>query len=383
MAWNEPGGGRNQDPWGGGNNQGPPDLDEAFKKLQEKLNSIFGGGRSSGGGGSGGGFDLSAGLLATVAVVVTVVWALFGFYQIDAQEQGIVLRLGKYHETVGAGLHWNPPLIDDVTKVLVTSERQYSSRGLMLTQDENIVELPLTVQYNVSDAKAFVLDVRSPEISLQHATDSALRHEVGSNQLDTVLSIGREQLGDAVKIRLQKYLDLYGTGIQVVQINIQEAKPPSEVRAAYDDVIKAREDQERLINEAQSYANGIIPEARGKAQRQIEEASAYREQVVAEAQGEAARFTQLLTEYRKAPAVTRERLYLDTLQQVYTNTSKVMVDVEGGNNLLYLPLDKMMERAPAQRSTSDTGTELDMRQLTDRVVQQLRRDNQVRGREGR
>ena len=372
MAWNEPGGGNNKDPWGdGGNNQGPPDLDEAFKKLQEKLNSIFGGGGSSGGGS--GGQQLSGSFIVIVLVVLALVWAGFGIYQVDEKDRAVVLRFGKYLDTYGPGLHWNPPLIDQVQTVRVTEERQYPSRGLMLTEDENIVEVPLAVQYNVADAKAFVLNVKNPDLSLQHATDSAVRHVVGGSNLDDVVSSGREAVGFAVKARLQEYLDNYGAGIQVIKVNIQEAKPPTEVKAAYDDVIKAREDQERLINEAQAYANGIIPEARGAAQRILEEASAYREKVVVEAQGEAKRFEQLLVEYKKAPQVTRERLYLDAMQSVMNSSSKVMIDVEGGNNMLYLPLDKMM----SQGSSMNASPSLDSQSLNDITNEVIRRIQQA------
>lgn len=371
MAWNEPGGGNNKDPWGNGsNNQGPPDLDEAFKKLQEKLNSIFSGGGS--GSGSSGGQSLSASFVVIVLVVLALIWAGFGIYQVDEKDRAVVLRFGKYLDTQGPGLHWNPPLIDQVEMVRVTEERQYPSRGLMLTEDENIVEVPLTVQYNVIDAKAFVLNVKNPDLSLQHATDSAVRHVVGGSDLDDVVSSGRAAVGYAVKARLQEYLDNYGTGINVIKVNIQEAKPPTEVKAAYDDVIKAREDQERLINEAQAYANGIIPEARGAAQRILEEARAYREKVIVEAQGEAKRFEQLLVEYQKAPIVTRERLYLDAIESVMANSSKVMIDVEGGNHMLYLPLDKMMQQGSSVSSSSN----LDSQSLNDITNEVIRRIQQ-------
>ncbi|WP_461520414.1 FtsH protease activity modulator HflK [Porticoccus sp.] len=366
MAWNEPGGGK--DPWGGNSgNGGPPDLDEALNKLRARFDKIFGG---SGGGKSGSGNSL----LAIVLGVVVIGWGLFGFYQVDEKEKAVVLRLGKYLDTVGSGLHWRPMLIDRVYQVRVTEERQYSSRGQMLTEDENIVELPLTVQYNISDVKAFVLNVKNPEVSLRHATDSALRHVVGSSKLDEVVSTGRGKIADEVKLRLQQYLDNYGTGILVRKINIQEAKPPTEVKAAYDDVIKAREDRERLINEAQSYSNGVIPEARGKAQRMIEDSHGYREQVVAEAQGEASRFEALLFEYKKAPEVTRQRLYLDAMQDVMSNSSKVLVDVKGGNNMLYLPLDKIIDTGvSSKQSTGLSGTEV--KSIADEVVNRLKRES--------
>ncbi|MBA6411620.1 FtsH protease activity modulator HflK [Parahaliea sp. F7430] len=375
MSWNEPGGGNNKpkDPWGGGD-QGPPDLDEALKKLQQKFSGLFGG-RSGSGGNSSSGGGLSGALLLVIAAAALVVWGLLGFYQIDQQERAVVLRFGKYYDTVQPGLQWNPPLIDQVIKVNTTKVRAVSFREIMLTKDENIVEMRMSVQYVIDDPSKFVLKVRSPENSLQHAAQSAIRHVVGDTRMDLVLTEGREQIGIEVHQRLQRYLDMYETGIHVSKVNVDESKPPSQVQAAFDDVIKAREDEERLKNEAQAYANGIVPEARGRAQRQVEESNAYKEQVIANAQGEAERFTKLLTEYRKAPEVTRERLYLDAVQNVFTNATKVMVDVEGGNNVMYLPLDKMTEHAATKSTTR--GQRVDssnIRELTNAVVEQLRRD---------
>jgi membrane protease subunit HflK len=381
MSWNEPGGGNNKgprDPWGGGE-QGPPDLDEALKKLQEKLNGIFGGKGGSGGGrSSGGGGGISGSLVGVIFAGALLVWGLMGFYQIDEQERAVVLRFGKYHETVQPGLQWNPPLIDEVIKVNTTKVRAVSLREIMLTQDENIVEVKLSLQYVINDPDKFVLKVRDPERSLQHAAQSALRHVVGGTQMDLVLTEGRAQIGSDVKQRLQEYLDAYETGILVSTINVDDAKPPGQVQAAFDDVIKAREDEERVKNEAQAYANAVVPEARGAAQRQIEEASAYREQVIANAEGEADRFGKLLTEYRKSPEVTRERLYLDAVERVYSNTNKVMVDVEGGNNIMYLPLDKLTSQAAggSVRGSMDNNS---IREITNAVTEQLRRDAAAAG----
>jgi membrane protease subunit HflK len=247
----------------------------------------------------------------------------------------------------------------------------------MLTQDENIVEVRMSVQYVIDDVKNFVLEVRDPERSLEHAAQSALRHVVGGMTMDLVLTQGRVQIAQEVQDRLQNYLTSYTTGIRVSKVNVDDSKPPSQVQAAFDDVIKAREDEERVKNEAQSYANGIVPEARGKAQRAIEEANAYKEEVIANAEGEADRFLNLLAEYRKAPVVTRERLYLDAVQNVLANTSKVMVDVKGGNNMMYLPLDKLGAGAAGQTMRRNGGLDVsstDIRELTDLVTEQLRRD---------
>lgn len=368
MGWNEPGG---KDPWGSGGNS-PPDLDAVLKRFTDRLNRIFGGG---GGGDGGNGRGLGGGPVAAILVVLAALWFLSGWYQVDAQQQAVVLRFGKFHQITTEGLHWRPRFVDQVTKVAVTTERRYQTqpRNEMLTEDENIVELPLTVQYNVGDVKDYVLEVRDPELSLREATDSALRHEVGSTKFDEVISTGRAELSVAVARRLQSYLDQYRTGINIVKVNVQEAKPPSAVRAAYDDVVKAREDRERVINEAQSYANGVVPEARGRAQRTIEEAEGYREQVIAEAQGEAQRFEKLLTEYRKAPEVTRQRLYVQAVSEVLGSTSKVLVDVSGGNNLLYLPLDKLAGAdRPVKGGTSRLGND-QLNDIAGRAADLLRR----------
>ena len=379
MAWNEPGNnGKDQDPWGnrgsGGSNQGPPDLDEALGKLVDKVNGLFGG---SGGKRNSGGQEPTAPapsgkLILVILAVVAVVWSGMGFYTVDQQERAVVLRLGKFLETVNPGLQWNPPQLDDVSKVNVTAVRNHDHVSLMLTKDENIVEVGLSVQYVVSNPKDFQLEVRSPENSLAQATESALRHVVGSSKMDDVLTEGRAVLADQVQARLQDYLDSYQTGLEVSKVNIENTSAPSQVQDAFDDVIKAREDEQRVKNEAQTYANGIVPEARGKAQRMMEEASAYREEVVARAEGEATRFSKLLAEYQKAPEVTRERLYLVAMEDVLSNSNKVLVDVDGGNNMMVLPLDQIM--SSAKRNTSYGGgsaTSADIDEITNQVIQEL------------
>ena len=336
MAWNEPGGGK--DPWGGNrNDQGPPDIDEALKKLKEKL-GFFGGGGGSSSGSSGGG-NLKS-LVPMVIVGLVLVWAFLGFYQVDEKENAVVLRLGEYSETIeDSGLKWNPPLIDKVYTVGVTEERQYSTRGLMLTQDENIVEVALAVQYNIASAKDFVLSIRSPETTLKQATDSALRHVVGSTGLDGVISDQRTEVADGMTRKLQDLLDLYSSGINIVKINIEDARPPNQVKAAYDDVIEAREDLERLVNEAQAYSNGVIPEARGQAAKIVREAEGYRERVIKTAEGDAKRFSQQYSEYKKAPDITRKRLYLETMEEILPTVKKFVMDNKKGNGVLpILPL---------------------------------------------
>ncbi|MHA6492341.1 FtsH protease activity modulator HflK [Pseudomonas borbori] len=386
MAWNEPGGNsNNQDPWGGrkgGDRKGPPDLDEAFRKLQESLNGLFGGGKKRGGddgSSKGGGF----GLLLIGLALLAAIWLYSAIYVVDEQEQAVVLRFGKYYETVGPGLNIYFPPIDRKFQENVTRERAYSKQGQMLTEDENIIEVPLTVQYKISNLKDFVLNVDQPEISLQHATDSAVRHVVGSTEMDQVLTEGRELMASEVKDRLQRFLDNYGTGISVTQVNLQSAAAPREVQEAFDDVIRAREDEQREKNQAETYANGVIPEARGQAQRLIEEATGYREAVVSRAQGEADRFTALVSEYRKAPEVTRERLYLDTMQELMTNTSKVLVTGEKGqNNLLYLPLDKMIDSRSSSTPSAISGSGAASSDLDTQMGNELRQP-ELRTRESR
>ncbi|WP_374439366.1 FtsH protease activity modulator HflK [Pseudomonas panipatensis] len=390
MAWNEPGDNSNkndQDPWGGrrgGGRQGPPDLDEAFRKLQESLNRIFGGKKRGGGpvGGGKGGGGLS--LFGIGLAVVAAIWLYNAIYVVDEQEQAVILRMGKYHDTVGPGLNFYFPPIDRRFQENVTRERAYSKQGQMLTEDENIVEVPLTVQYKISNLKDFVLNVDQPEVSLQHATESALRHVAGSTTMDQILTEGREQMATEVRDRLQRFLDTYKTGITVTQVNIQSAAAPREVQEAFDDVIRAREDEQREKNQAEAYANGVVPEARGQAQRIIEEANGYRDEVVSRAQGEADRFGKLAAEYHKAPEVTRQRLYLDTMQEVLSQTSKVLVGgQQGQNNLIYLPLDKMMDgRGLATPNSAPSSSTSSTPDLGARVANDLQQRD-LRSRESR
>ncbi|UFH49125.1 FtsH protease activity modulator HflK [Pseudomonas sp. KNUC1026] len=394
MAWNEPGGNsNNQDPWGGrrGNNggggdrKGPPDLDEAFRKLQDSLNGLFGGGKKRSGGSGGGGSSSGGGfgLLGIGLAVLAAIWLYSAIYVVDEQEQAVILRLGKYYETEGAGLHIYFPPFDRKYMENVTRERAYTKQGQMLTEDENIVEVPLTVQYRITNLRDFVLNVDQPEVSLQHATDSALRHVVGSTAMDQVLTEGREQMAGEIKERLQKFLDTYRTGITVTQVNVQSAAAPREVQEAFDDVIRAREDEQRSRNQAETYANGVVPEARGQAQRIIEDANGYRDEVVARAKGEADRFSKLLGEYRKAPEVTRERLYLETMQEVYSNTSKVMVNGDKGQNLLYLPLDKMIEKSRAPSASSSSPASGNSADAAARTATDQQQQRDLRTRESR
>ncbi len=347
MAWNEPNGGKgDKDPWGNRKDQGPPDLDEAFRKLQNSLSGMFRGKGSTGEGSGGGGAKLiSAKIISIAGAGLLLLYFVMGVYQVDQQERGVVLRFGKAQEAIILpGLHWNPPLIDRVLIENVTQVRSRPHDSEMLTEDENIVKVKITVQYVISDVRKYKLQVRDPDESLYQATESAIRHVVGSTEMHEVLTEGRAALGEEVRIRTQRYMDAYGTGIQVTTINIDETAPPDAVRAAFDDVIRAREDEVRVRNEADAYANQIVPEARGEAQRYLEEAQGYKQRVMSESTGEAERFNKLYTEYRLAPEVTRDRMYIDMMEAVMSNSTKVMIDVEGGNNILYLPLDKIMQR---------------------------------------
>ncbi|MBL4865022.1 MAG: FtsH protease activity modulator HflK [Pseudomonadales bacterium] len=366
MAWNEPGGGRNnnQDPWRGNNdNQGPPDLDEVLKKLQDRLGSLFGGGKGGSGGSSSGGKKgaNSIALVVVVAVIAAGVWGFSGFYKVEEAEEAVVLHFGEFSEIKGAGLRWNPPVIDRILKVNTKQVSSHAHQATMLSKDDNIVDVQLVVQYRVHDPKSFFLNIGDPLGALRQATESALRHEVGNTDLDTILTEGRHVMAQEVKGRLQTYLDVYTSGLYVDKVNIQDAHPPKAVKAAFDDVIKAKEDKTRLKNEAEAYSNGIIPEARGYAKRQESESNAYRQEMIARANGETIRFTRLLAEYQKAPVVTRQRLYLETMEKVLGSSTKVLVDLEGGNNILYLPLDKIISQQrtigniPLNQSLSGTG----------------------------
>jgi membrane protease subunit HflK len=383
MAWNEPGGNRNDnDPWGTGggrrgNDQGPPDLDEALKKGLDKLNRMLGGkGGNSGGGSSSGGSAGGFGAILAIAAILVVGYVIYqSFYTVDEQERAVVLRFGEYNRTEEPGLRFKVPLIDTVNKVRVTSIRTAESSGQMLTQDENLVTVDLQVQYRVGDAQAYVLNVRDSNQALAFATDSALRHEVGSSSLDDVLTEGRAELAVRVEQRLQSFLRDYGTGLEIVRVNVESTQPPAPVQDAFREVQRAREDEQRLKEEAETYRNKIVPEARGQAQRMIEEANAYKQEVIERARGETARFNQLLAVYEQAPAITRERMYIQALEQVLGNSSKIFVDTESSGNMMYLPLDRLTQgslSSSGSRMSGSSGQQVDIQTLTDQVLQELR-----------
>ncbi len=369
MSWN--GNDNNKDPWG---REAPPEIDDVIKKAKETINSIFGGGGSSEDGS--GGFSKKN--FTTALVILVLGYVTFGIYQVEEAERSVVLRLGKFQEIKGPGLRWNPPIVDSWEIVDVVRVRPHRHDALMLTKDENIVDVTVSVQYQIADPMKYVLDIRDADGSLAQATESALRHVVGGSIMDDALTTGRELIAQEGRGRLQNYLDRYSTGLEVLIVNIEDSSPPNQVQEAFDDVIKAREDEVRARNEAETYANGLVPEARGQAQRMLQDAEAYKEQVISEAQGDAARFSLLLAEYQKAPDVTRNRLYLESIQGVMSNSTKVMVDVEGGNNILYLPLDKIAQSARGVEQlnipeTSNNSTSI--RDLTNQVIEEIRRRN--------
>ena len=360
MAWNEPGGPKNNDPWGNknNNNQGPPDLDEVIKNLNDKIGKLFGGGKKGGSGsGSSGSGDSRFGksppptyLFVIVAVIAIGIWALSGIYTVDQGKKAVVLQFGEAFKTADAGIQWYAPGIQNYLMVDVSASRSLNigateHEAHMLTKDENIVEIKVAVQYKVSNAENFLFNVRDPGLVLRQVSESAVREIVGKNDMDFILTEGRSQIASKIGVLAQEILDRYKTGLIITRFTLQSAKAPAQVQDAFEDVNAAREDKERYINEAQAYSNDVIPKARGAAARQVAGAQAYNGRVIAEAEGETSRFLSVLTEYEKAPEVTRDRLYLDAMENVYSNTSKVMIDTKGSNNLMYLPLDKMMRGA--------------------------------------
>lgn len=346
MAWDD---GDKGNPWRSDKDKGPADLDAVVRDLQRKLSGLFRGGGSSGRGG--GEQGLSGGLTASALVVVALVWASFGFYRVDAAERGLEFRFGAFKGITQPGWQWHLPWpIEHVEKVNTGATESEPYRGRMLTRDENLVDVSLVVQFRRTDPQAFLFNMRNPEEALVDATASAIREVVGRNLLDFILTDGYAQVARDTEVLLQATLDSYGAGVTVYEVSLVSANFPSEVENSVQDSIRAREDRERRILEADSYSNDILPRARGEASRRRQDAEAYRAQVVADAEGEADRFSQILVEYQKAPAVTRERIYIETLEEILSSSTKVLVDTEGGNNMLYLPLDQLMQRRPARPS---------------------------------
>ena len=342
MGWNEPDGNKGKDPWGNrGNGEGPPDLDEIVRKMQQGIGGIFG--KKPSGINRGGG-DGSPFIISMIFLVVIVAIIIDCTYFIDQQERGVVLRFGAYEQTWQPGLNFRLPRpIEDVLKINVEQVRPLTHKASMLTQDENIVDVEVAVQWKIKDPGSFLFMVQDPTATLRQVTESAVREVIGKSKLDYVLTEGRSAIAQSQLELIQQTLDFYETGILISAVEMQPAKPPDEVKGAFDDAIKAREDEQRLVNEAEAYRNEIIPRARGAAARLREEANAYKAKVVARAEGEASRFEQLLAEYERAPAVTRERLYLETMESVLANTNKVLIDAKSNNSLMYLPIDKLIK----------------------------------------
>ncbi len=354
MAWNDP-------QWGGKkNNDGPPDLDELWRKFNQRLNDLFGrkgGGRSPSEGGAGGSPVKLPGL-GTLIAIGAIVWVGSGFYIVDAAKRGVVLRFGKYVETTQPGPHWHLPYpiesvevinLDQVRTAEIgyrgTLKNKVLKEALMLTDDENIIDIQFAVQYVLKDPEDFLFNNRAPEESVLQVAETAIREVVGKSKMDFVLYEGREAVASQASKLMQDILDRYRTGITISKVTMQNAQPPEQVQASFDDAVKAGQDKERQKNEGQAYANDVIPKARGMAARLMEESNGYKQRVIANAEGDASRFKQVVVEYNKAPGVTRDRLYLDAMQQIYSSTSKVLVDQKGGGNLLYLPLDKLIQQS--------------------------------------
>lgn len=370
MGWNEPENGK--DPWSG--KKQPPDLDEALKRFQEKLKKVFWGGSKQPEGEAPTPSKGSGLLVLVVAFIAILLWALAGIFIIDEGEQAAILRFGRYVETVGPGPHWIPRIIS--SKIVENVERysDYSYSAQMLTKDENLVAVSLTVQYRIGDLQAYLFNVADPQESLQQATSSALRQVVGTMTLDKIITEGREALGSNVEESLIKILDQYKTGIIIVNVSLQPARAPEHVQDAFDDAIKAQEDEKRFKDQALAYQARVVPIAEGKAKRIIEEAQAFEQQVLLHAKGEVAEFLALLPQYLRSPAVTSQRMYLDSMQQVLTKSSKIIVDNKAGN-ILYLPLDKLALNMSPQKaaiagatSSSVTGSEVESLAVSSRDI---------------
>lgn len=358
MGWNEPPDGNNgKDPWGnkGGNKHsgdGPPDLDEIVRKMQQGLGGIFGK-KSSNGSTKGGGSMFSTAFI----VIAIIAWLTFdSFYAIDEQERGIVLRFGEHVADLQPGLSLRfPRPIEKVIKVNVGQLRSITHTANMLTQDENIVDVEVAVQWKIRDPADFLFNVYAPAATLRQVTESAVREVIGKNKLDFVLTEGRSEIAQRQELLIQEIMDLYKSGIVIAKVEMQSAKPPEQVKAAFDDAIKAREDEQKSVNQAEAYRNDVIPRARGAAARMREESSGYKAKVIAKAEGEASRFEQLLAEYQRAPEVTRQRLYIDAIESVLSSSSKVLMDSDSGSSLMYLPIDKLLEQ---RRNTSTNALSL-------------------------
>ena len=359
MAWNEPG---NKDPWG--RNKNNSSLDGVFKDFKKTIDDLLGSGSSVPPSPK-----KSAGLLSGI---ILAIYFLSGIYIVNDGERGVVLQFGSFNEITMPGPHWIPRFIQSVEIVDVSKIRSVQQKAVMLTEDENIVSISFAIQYDIKDASDFIFNLREPDITVSQAGESAIREVMGQNTMDFIITEGRTKVAEDTKGLLQNVLDTYGAGVNVQSLNILEAQPPEQVQDAFSDAIKAREDEQRYINEAEAYRNEIIPLARGQAKQMLEQAIAYKVKLINAAEGEASRFTQLYSEYKKAPTVTKERLYLEAVESVLSNSSKVMIDVEGGNNMMYLPLDQLINRNQPKIANQDSGnnssTGVDNTSIMDRIT---------------
>ena len=365
MPWNEPGGNKDKDPWSNKPSRGNSSdgIEDAIQKMNDKLGQLFGGGSSSNNSSDGEGGGLNKGVVIGLGAIALIAWLLTGIYTVDSAERGVELRFGKYHRTTMPGLHWHMPYpIDTVEKVDVDrsrTARDASGSTHMLTKDENIISIAVNVQYRIKNPEDYLFNVFLPDYesnqmiaTVYNVMRSALREVVGRTNMDSIIGADREKMAPDIQLIMQRVLDDYKSGIDIMKVNVTDAEAPKEVKDAFDDAIRAREDQNRFKNQAETYAKQVVPNARGKAARIIEDATAYRSQAISKAQGESSRFEQLSSAYSKAPAVTRERLYLETMEQVLESSSKVMIDSKSGNNMLYLPLDKLQGNAGSTGSSS-------------------------------
>lgn len=358
--------GLNDPQWGNKNSGGPPDLEALLRKLNAKISGLLGGKGGPGKPGSGAPKGSFASGIGLIVIIIVLIWAGSGFYIVDASQRGVVLRFGKLIETTQSGPHWHLPFPIEAVQIVNLSQvrtvevgyrenvkNKMVKESLMLTDDENIIDIQFAVQYFLSDPAAYLFNNRMPEENVRQAAETAIREVVGKSKMDFVLYEGREQVAASATKLIQEILDRYKSGILISKLTMQNAQPPEQVQAAFDDAVKAGQDRERQKNEGQAYANDVIPRASGAAARLIQESQGYKQSVIANAEGDVSRFRQVLVEYEKAPAVTRERMYLDMMQQVMGNISKVMVDQKNGNSLLYLPLDKLIETSRAARAETD------------------------------
>jgi len=390
VAWNEPGGSGGKDPWGQRRkDQGPPDIDQILKNLRDRLSGLlggFGGGGGRGTGEGGGGEFINRIGLGLIGAVAIGLWLLAGFYIVNQGERGVELKFGKKNEVTGPGLHWHLPWpIERVEKVNVDQVSTISigrrgdkgsgggiDSGFMLTEDENIVVVEFTVQYKIKDASDYLFNVRNPNATIVQAMESASREVVGKSQLDFIITEGQLDVSDKTQKLLQEILDRYKSGIQIVKVQMQKVSPPDEVKAAFDDATKAREDGARIIKEAEAYSNDIIPRARGAASRLIQEAQGYKASITARAEGDARRFASIVGEYVKYPGVTRDRMYIETMEQVLSNTTKILIDQKGSSNVLYLPLDRMLQNSAGGASAGPVSNLQPLPELQDSTPSGLR-----------